>query len=51
MEDASSISRLTNLHGTEKKHPQSFLKGIRINNINCLIIGQLNINSLRKKFE
>ena len=30
---------------------QSFLKDIRINNKNRLIIGQLNINSLRNKFE
>ena len=33
------------------KDPQSFLKDLRINNINRLIIGQLNINSLRNKFE
>ena len=33
------------------KDPQSFLKDIRINNINRLIIGQLSINSLRNKFE
>ena len=39
MEDVSSSSSLTNSHGTEIKDPQSFLKDIRINNINRLIIG------------
>ena len=50
MEDVSSSSPLTNSNGT-KNNPQSFLKNIKINNINRLIIGQLNINSLRSKFE
>ena len=35
----------------EEKDPQSFLEHLRIKNINLLIIGQLNINSLRNKFE
>ena len=51
MEDVSFSSPLTNSNDTEIKDPQSFLKDIRINNINRLNIGQLNINSLRKKFE
>ena len=34
-----------------KEDPQSFLKDIRVNKINRLIIEQLNINSLRNKFE
>ena len=51
MEDVSFSSPLTNSNGTEIKDPQSFLKDIRINNINRLIIGQPNINSLRNKFE
>ena len=51
MEDVSFSSPLTNSNDTEIKDPQSFLKDIRINNINRLIIGQLNINSLRNKFE
>ena len=51
IEDVSPSSPLTNSNGTEIKDPQSFLKDIRINNINRLIIGQLNINSLRNKFE
>ena len=42
---------LTNSNGTEEKDSQSFLKDIRVNNINRLIIWQLNINSLRNKFE
>ena len=42
---------LTNSNGTEIKDPQSFLKDIRINDINRLIIGQLIINSLRNKSE
>ena len=51
MEDVSSSSPPTYSNNTEIKDPQSFLKDIRINNINRLIIGQLNINSLRNKFE
>ena len=51
MEDVSFSSPLTNSNDTETKDPQSFLKDIGINNINRLIIGQLNINSLRNKFE
>ena len=51
MEDVSCSSPLTNSNGTDEKDPQSFLKGIRINNPNRLIIGQLNINSLCNKFE
>ena len=51
MEDVSFSSPLTNSNDTETKDPQSFLKYIGINNINRLIIGQLNINSLRNKFE
>ena len=51
MEDVSSSSPLTNSNGTEEKDPQSFMKDIRISNINSLIIGQLNIFSLRNKFE
>ena len=51
MEDVSFSSPLTNSNDTEIKDPQSFLKDIGINNINRLIIGQLNINSLRNKFE
>ena len=51
MEDVSSSYSLTNSNDSEIKDPQSFLKDIRRNNINRLIIGQLNINSLRNKFE
>ena len=51
MEEISSSSPLPNSDGTEKIDPQSFLKDIRVNNIDRLIIGQLNINSLRNKFE
>ena len=51
IEDVSPSSPLTNSNATEIKDPQSFLKDIRINNINRLIIGQRNINSLRNKFE
>ena len=47
----SSSSPLTNSNDTEMRDPQSFLKEIRINNINHLIIGQVNINSFRNKFE
>ena len=47
----SSSSPLTNSNDTEMKDPQSFLKEIRINNINHLIIGQVNINSFGNKFE
>ena len=36
---------------SEEKDPQSFLEHLRIKNINLLISGQLNINSLRNKFE
>ena len=49
MEDVSFSSPLTNSNDTEIKDPQSFLKDIRINNINRHTIGQLNINSLRNK--
>ena len=49
--NASCSSLLINSNNSEEKDPQSFLKDIRINNINRLIIGQLNINSLRNKFE
>ena len=49
--NASSSSLLINSNNSEEKDSQSFLKDIRINNINRLIIGQLNINSLRNKFE
>ena len=51
MVDVSSSPPFTNSNGTEIKDPQSFLKDIRINNVNRLIIGQLNINSLGSKFE
>ena len=51
MEDVSFSSPLTNSNITEEKDPQLFLKDIRINNINRLIIGQPNINSLRNKFQ
>ena len=51
MEDVSFSSPLINSNDTEIKDPQCFLKYIRMNNINRLIIGQLNINSLRNKFE
>ena len=51
MEDVSSSYFLTNSNDSEIKDPQSFRKDIRINNINRLIIGQLNINFLRNKFE
>ena len=51
MQDFSSSSPLINSNGTEEKDPQSFLKDIRVNNINHIIIGELNINSLRNKFE
>ena len=32
------------------ENPASVLKSIRVSNLNRLIIGQLNINSLRYKF-
>ena len=51
MEDGSLSSPFTNSNDTEIKDPQSFLKDKRINNKNRLIIGQLNINFLRNKFE
>ena len=51
MEDVSFSSPVANSNDIEIKDPQSFLKDIRINNINRLFIGQLNINSLRNKFE
>ena len=51
MEDVSSSPPLTNSNGTEEKDPQSFLTDIRISNINRLNIRQLNIFSLRNKFE
>ena len=51
MEDVSSSSPLTNSNDTEINDSQSFLKDIRTNKINRLIIGQLNINSLRNKLE
>ena len=51
MKDVSFSSSLTNSNDTPIKDPQSFLKDIRINNIKRLIIEQLNINSLRNKFE
>ena len=35
----------------ENFNPYNILKGIRVANINRLVIGQLNINSLRNKFE
>ena len=35
----------------KKLNPYNILKGVRVANINRLIIGQLNINSLRNKFE
>ena len=50
MEDVSSRSLLNNSNVTEEKDAQSFLKDIRINNINRSIIGPLNINSLRNRF-
>ena len=50
MENVSSSSLLNNSNATEEKDAQSFLKDIRINNINRSIIGQLNINSLRNRF-
>ena len=51
MEDASFSSPLTNSNDTQIKDPLSFLKDIRINNINRLINGQHNINSLKNKSE
>ena len=51
MEDVSFSSPLTNSNDTEIKDPQYFLKDIGINNINRIITGQLNINSLRNKFQ
>ena len=41
--NASSSSFLISLNNSQEKDPQSFLKDLRINNTNCLIIGQLNI--------
>ena len=41
--NASSSSFLISLNNSEEKDPQSFLKDLRINSINRLIIGQLNI--------
>ena len=48
---ASSSSSFTNSNCTEQNDPQSFLEDIRINKINRVIIGKLNINTLRNKFE
>ena len=35
----------------KNSHPIDILNNIRISNANRIIIGQLNINSLRKKFD
>ena len=51
MANVSFSSPLTNSNDAERKDPQSLLKDIRINDRNRLIIGQLNINSLRSRFE
>ena len=51
MENVPSRSPIVNSNGNEIKDSQSFLKHIRINNINLLIIGQLNLHSLRNKLE
>ena len=51
MENVPSRSLLANSNGNEIKHSKSFLKHIRINNINRLIIGQLNFDSLRNKLK
>ena len=48
--NASSSSLLISSNNSEKD-PHFFLKDLRINNINRLITGQLNINSSRSKFE
>ena len=49
----NSSSNSINLDGRESEEPGPFntLKNIRVSNVNRLIIGQLNINSLRNKFE
>ena len=44
--NASSSPRLISSNNSDEKDPQSFLKDLIIKNINRLIIGQLNINSL-----
>ena len=49
--DHKSLCIDKNSNATEEKDRQSFLKDIRTNNINRLIIGQLNTNSLGSKFE
>ena len=46
-----SSSLLISSNNSEEKDPQSFLKDLRINNINRLIIGELNINCLSNKFD
>ena len=51
IEDVSSSSPLSNSNGSAEKDPQPFLKDIRVNNITRFIIRQLNIDSLRNKFE
>ena len=49
----NSSSNSINLDGSKSEEPGPFntLKNIRVSNVNRLIIGQLNINSLRNKFE
>ena len=49
--NVSSATLLISSNNSEKKDPQSFLKDLKIKNMNRLIIGQVNINSFRNKFE
>ena len=39
------------IHSNDNNDPYKILKSIRVSNVDRLIIGHLNINSLRNKFE
>ena len=47
----NNTSDIVNELGIEENDPSNILKNVRIKNINRLIIGHLNINSIANKFE
>ena len=51
----TSLPAIRSLRGnhelSDKNDPYHVLRGIRVSNVDRLIIGQLNINSLGNKFE
>ena len=47
----SVSSTTTDVNNSLKSDPLNTLKRIRISNVNRIIIGQLNINSIRNKFD